>query len=303
VAVIGGGPAGLTAARELALAGHQVSLFEAGTRVGGQFRLASRVPGKADYSASVEYLAGELERLGVIVATGRSVDRDEVDLLKSFDGAVVATGVRPRALEIPGADLPHVRSYADAFTAPLGKRVVVLGGGGVAVDFAHFAAGSGDHEVTIVHRGKRAGARLGKSTRWAVIAAIRESGVALRTETRCERITTSGVEVRPAGGSGDGAAAGGGGSPEGDPVEIIPADTVVIAIGQETENSAVAAARAAGIPYWVIGGARDAATLDAVRAMAEGLHAAREFSASWSVPATTSTPRAQPEDSDISPGS
>ncbi|HEY1700216.1 MAG TPA: FAD-dependent oxidoreductase [Trebonia sp.] len=268
VAVVGGGPAGLTAARELALAGHQVSLFEADGALGGQFRLAARVPGKADYAASVQYLTGELGRLGGTVTLGRSVGKDDADLLTSFDGVVVATGVRPRCLDLPGAGLPHVISYADAFTAELGRRVVILGGGGVAVDVAHFASHSGSREVTIVHRGKRAGSRLGKSTRWAVMAAVRDSGVVLRTETRCGRITPDGVEVRPAD------AATGSGSPE-----LIPADTVVIAIGQETENAAAAAARDAGVPHWVIGGARDATALDAVRAMDEGLRAAREFTA------------------------
>jgi 2,4-dienoyl-CoA reductase (NADPH2) len=274
VAVVGGGPAGLTAARELALAGHQVSLFEADGALGGQFRLAARVPGKADYAASVDYLAGELTRLGGTVTLGRPVGKDDADLLKSFDGVVVATGVRPRCLDLPGADRPHVISYADAFTAELGGRVVILGGGGVAVDVAHFASEDPDRSVTIVHRGQRVGSRLGKSTRWAVMAAVRDSGVVLRTGTRCERITPSGVEVRPA----DSATASGDGSPE-----IIPADTVVIAIGQETENAATAAARDAGVPHWVIGGARDAAALDAVRAMDEGLRAAREFSATISV--------------------
>jgi 2,4-dienoyl-CoA reductase (NADPH2) len=270
VAVVGGGPAGLTAARELALAGHQVSLFEADGALGGQFRLASRVPGKADYAASVDYLAGELTRLGGTVTLGRSVGKDDGDLLKTFDGVVVATGVRPRHLDLPGADLPQVISYADAFTAELGKRVVIVGGGGVAVDVAHFASHSGSREVTIVHRGKRVGSRLGKSTRWAVMAAIRDSGVVLRTGTRCEGITPSGVEVRTADSSPGN---------DGDPVETIPADTVVIAIGQEAEHPAVAAAEQAGVPHWVIGGARDAAALDAVRAMGEGLRAAREFTA------------------------
>lgn len=269
VAVVGGGPAGLTAARELALAGHQVSLFEADGALGGQFRLAARVPGKADYAASVDYLAGELTRLGGTVTLGRSVGKDDVDLLKSFDGVVVATGVRPRCLDLPGADRPHVISYADAFTSELGKRVVILGGGGVAVDVAHFASEGGDRSVTIVHRGPRVGSRLGRSTRWAVMAAVRDSGVVLRTGTRCEGITPSGVKVRPAD-----SATGGDGSPE-----IIPADTVVIAIGQVTENAVAVAAREAGVPHWVIGGARYASALDAVRAMDEGLRAAREFSA------------------------
>jgi 2,4-dienoyl-CoA reductase (NADPH2) len=262
VAVAGGGPAGLTAARELAAVGHQVTLFEAADNLGGQFNLAARVPGKEDYAASIQYLAAELAGLGGEIMLGQPIG--DSDDLRSFDGVVVATGVRARRLDIPGADLPHVLSYPDAFTPTLGGRVVIIGGGGIAVDVAHYASHLGPahrRSVTVLHRGPRIGARLGKSTRWAVIGALRARGVELRVGVRCERITPEGVEIL-----GDGGAA-----------EVVPADTVVIAVGQVADDSVTSAACRAGVWHRVIGGARDTVGLDAVRAMAEGAWAAAEF--------------------------
>lgn len=263
VAVLGGGPAGLSAARDLAAVGHRVTLFESADALGGQFRLAARVPGKEDYAESVRYLAGELAGLGAEIILGQPADGEQ-DLLRAFDGVIVATGVRPRPLAIPGAGLPHVAGYRDAFTPSLGDRVVIVGGGGIAVDVAHYAShprSGRSRSVTIACRGARIGTRLGKSTRWAVLGALRERGVALRSGVRCERIMPHGVEITDSDGGR----------------ELLPADTVVIAIGQVADDSVMPAVRRSGVWHRVIGGARDAAGLDAVRAMAEGARAAGEF--------------------------
>jgi 2,4-dienoyl-CoA reductase (NADPH2) len=283
VAVIGGGPAGLQAARELALTGHQVDLFEASGALGGQFRLACRVPGKEDYAATVAYFASELDRPGVTVHLGRPIGREDVGLLAGYDGLIVASGVRPRPVGLPGADLPHVLAYPDAFAdGALGDRVVIIGGGGIAVDLAHRASqhrvsqhrvsqhragasgpsgASGARKVTILHRSPRIGPRIGKTTRWAVLAELRRHGVQIIPGVTYRGIEPDGVRILTAEAH----------------EQFVPADTVVIAAGQEHDPTVPDLAARSGVWYRVVGGARDVTGLDAVRAFAEGLAAAREL--------------------------
>ncbi len=140
VAVIGGGPAGMEAARALAVAGHAVTLLEAADQLGGQFRMACRIPGKEDFGRTAEYFDAELARLGVEVLLGARVVH--VDALAEFDAVVAATGVLPRPVPLPGADLPHVLRYTELLMAddPLslvGERVAIIGAGGIGVDVAH----------------------------------------------------------------------------------------------------------------------------------------------------------------------
>jgi 2,4-dienoyl-CoA reductase (NADPH2) len=277
VAVVGAGPAGLKCAHELALAGHRVTVYEANRDLGGQFRLAYRVPGKADYKESIRYLSVELTRLGGVIHVDRPITPADQQLLSRYDGVIIATGVLPRQVDIPGADLPHVLDYVSAFAdGALGRSVAIIGGGGIAVDLAHMAghipADSGEwagtastagplRQVTILHRGDRLGPRMGRSTRWAVLDALRNQQVSVVQGVRDLRIDGDGVHLLDAERRH----------------RTVAADTVVLATGQLPNRGLLATVRRARVWHRVVGGARDTAGLDAVRAFDEGYAAAAAF--------------------------
>ncbi|HEX7717878.1 MAG TPA: NADPH-dependent 2,4-dienoyl-CoA reductase, partial [Marmoricola sp.] len=145
VAVVGAGPAGLSAAVSLAEAGHRVALFERSPHLGGQFRLAMQVPGKEDFAETLRYFTRRLEVLGVDV---RLSTEATMDALAGFDEVVVATGVTPRVPAIPGVDPtagsgrrhPKVLLYSEVLdgSAVPGERVAVIGAGGIGVDVSVF---------------------------------------------------------------------------------------------------------------------------------------------------------------------
>ena len=136
IAAVGAGPAGLSTAVSAAQCGHRVTLFEAGDTVGGQFDLARRIPGKEEFSETLRYYARMLDKHDVDV---RLRTRATADELAGFDEVVLATGVSPRMPDIPGIDHPMVLSYAEAILGkPIGKRVAVVGAGGIGFDVSEF---------------------------------------------------------------------------------------------------------------------------------------------------------------------
>jgi len=293
VAVVGSGPAGMEAARSLAASGGEVTLFEAGARLGGQFQMACRIPGKQDYARTIAFFEAELSALGVDVRLETRLS--DAGALSGFDAVVVATGVSPRPTSIPGAELPHVISYAQLLTGdaerPVGT-VAIIGAGGIGVDVAHLLSTPRDdgdpraafyeryglvpptcngdlvtppvtrspthprgREITLLRRGDRIGERIGPSTRWAVLAELKRAGVRALTCVEYERIEPGTLHVRAA-----------------DRTAIaVPADTVVICAGQCSQRSLADGLAARGIAHVVIGGADDAVELDAERAFRAGL--------------------------------
>ncbi|MEQ9901914.1 NADPH-dependent 2,4-dienoyl-CoA reductase [Pectobacterium punjabense] len=136
-AVVGAGPAGMAFAVNAAARGHQVTLFEASSYIGGQFNIAKQIPGKAEFYETLRYYRRQLELHGVTLRL--STQATATDLL-GFDDVILASGIVPRIPAIAGIDHPSVLSYLDVLRdkKPVGKRVAIIGAGGIGFDTAHY---------------------------------------------------------------------------------------------------------------------------------------------------------------------
>jgi len=147
IAVVGAGPAGLAAATLLAERGHDVHLFEAAKEIGGQFNMAKVIPGKEEYQHTIRYYAAMIEKHDVQLHLNHRVTADEL-IEDNYDDIILATGVTPRKISFAGANHENVLSYADVLykQMPVGKRVAVVGAGGIGFDVAEFLAHNKNHE-------------------------------------------------------------------------------------------------------------------------------------------------------------
>jgi 2,4-dienoyl-CoA reductase (NADPH2) len=198
VVVVGGGPAGLEAARVAAGRGHQVALFEREAELGGALRWASIV--HPDNEPFLRWLRAEVTGAGVDVHLGRAVGADEVVALAP-DAVVVATGGRVVVPEVPGADRPCARRGVEAVLAgpPLGRRVAVVGGGLAAVQLAELLA-EDQRLVAVLAPGETIAPEVGWKRRTEHMDRLDRLGVTVNTGVAVERIEEGGVVIRPDGG-------------------------------------------------------------------------------------------------------
>ncbi len=292
IAVVGAGPAGLSAATVAAQRGHSVTLFDSASEIGGQFNVAKRVPGKEEFFETLRYFKRKLETTGVDLKLNRRVGVDEL-LDGGFDEVILATGIAPRTPAIPGVEHPKVISYLDAILQrkPVGKTVAVIGAGGIGFDVSEFITHQGEatslnreafwkewgidtqlnarggvagikaevhapaRQVFLLQRKKsKVGDGLGKTTGWIHRTGLKNKNVQMLNSVEYLQIDDGGLHIR----IGEGES------------QVLPVDTVIICAGQDPLRELQAGLEAAGQSVHLIGGADVATELDAKRAIDQG---------------------------------
>ncbi|MBH1969685.1 NADPH-dependent 2,4-dienoyl-CoA reductase [Moraxellaceae bacterium AER2_44_116] len=296
IAVIGAGPAGMSFATVAAQRGHNVTLFDQDTQVGGQFNIAKQVPGKEEFYETIRYFGTMLKKHGVNLQLGKRVSADDV---KEFDEVVLATGIAPRQLPLEGINHPKVLSYIEVLRdkKPVGKRVAVIGAGGIGMDTSEYLTHDQSHapasidineylrewgidktlqarsgiegmseevapsprEVYLLQRKNKKITGPGKTTGWAHRAVLLKKGVHMITGVEYQKIDDVGLHISING-----------------QTQVLEVDNVIICAGQDPQRELQASIEALGKKVHLIGGADVAAELDAKRAISQGARLAAE---------------------------
>ena len=299
IAVVGAGPAGLSAATVAAERGHQVTLFDSASEIGGQFNVAKRVPGKEEFYETLRYFNSKLQSSGVDLRLNTRVSAAELQA-GGYDEVILATGIVPRTPDIPGIEHPKVISYLDAILQrkPVGQRVAVIGAGGIGFDVSEFITHDGEstsldreafwkewgidlglearggvagirpaphapaRQVYLLQRKKsKVGNGLGKTTGWIHRTGLKNKQVQMISAVEYLKVDDEGLHLRIA---------------EGEP-QVLPVDTVIVCAGQDPLRELQAELEQAGLPVHLVGGADVAAELDAKRAINQGSRLAAQL--------------------------
>lgn len=293
VCVIGAGPAGLAAATTAAQRGHNVTLIDAASEIGGQFNMAKQVPGKEEFNETLRYFAKQIELTGVDLQLNRRIESAKE--LAEYDDVILATGVTPRTPGIEGIEHDKVLSYIDVLrgNANVGGRVAIIGAGGIGFDIAEYLSHDGGdaslnpqtfmkewgidtsfqsaggvtdfnpthtsaREVTLLQRkSTKVGKNLGKSTGWIHRRSMSMRGVNMLGGCSYEKIDDAGLHIRID-----------------DKPQVLDVDHVIICAGQVPMRELLEPLQQANVSVHLIGGADVAAELDAKRAINQGTRVA-----------------------------
>ena len=276
----------MAAATVAANRGHQVTLFEKEDKIGGQFNMAKKIPGKEEFNETLRYYNKQIELSGVDLQLNRTVRAED---LVDFDEIILATGISPRIPDIPGIEHEKVVNYIDVLKheKTIGQKVAIIGAGGIGFDVAEFLTHEGEpaslnivqfmkewgvdmtnevrggiegiqpdfdrspREVYLIQRRKgKLGANLGKTTGWIHRTNLNKRKVTMISSATYDKIDDQGLHVTSNGKS-----------------MVLDVDHVIICAGQLPYRDLLEPLNNAGKTVHLIGGADVAAEVDAKRAI------------------------------------